>query len=213
VVELWSNQFKKWVYVDGNMAWYAVDPETKVPLSLWELRQRQLPLLKGKPAAPIKVVHLLDGGRRWEGLDGWPPFLELRMVPRSNFLEKKSPLPLNQGMRGWFWTGHHAWTDAESPASLLYGRRVSKCQDWEWTLNQAHVTLEATATPGELRVHLDTQTPGFDTFLADIDGAGAKPVRSGFVWKLHAGENRLEVCPRNVAGRSGVASRVVLERP
>ena len=25
VVELWSNQFQKWIYVDGNMAWYAVD--------------------------------------------------------------------------------------------------------------------------------------------------------------------------------------------
>jgi hypothetical protein len=139
--------------------------------------------------------------------------LELRLVPRSNFLEKKSPLPLNQGMRGWFWTGHHAWTDADCPASLLYGNRVSDRRNWEWTLNQAHLVLEATATPGEVRVHLDTQTPGFDTFLADIDGAGVKPVTSGFVWTLRPGKNALEVRPRNVAGREGITSRVVIERP
>ncbi len=102
---------------------------------------------------------------------------------------------------------------AEYPASLLYGHRVTDRRNWEWTLNQARFTLEATATGGELRVHLDTETPGFDTFLADIDGTGPKPVRSGFIWKLRAGKNRLDVRPRNSAGRDGIASRVVIESP
>ncbi len=213
VVELWSNQFLKWVYVDGNMAWYAADAGSGVPLSLWELRGRQLRVLAGKPAEPTRFVHLAGRGKRWEGLGGWPAFLELRLVPRSNFLEEKSPLPLNQGMRGWFWTGHYAWTDAEYPASSLYGNRVSDRRNWEWTLNQARFTLEAMPTPGALRVHLETETPGFDTFLADVDGAGPEPVTSGFIWRLHAGKNRLDVRPRNVAGREGIASRVVVEQP
>ncbi len=213
VVEVWSNQFRKWIYVDGNLAWYATDPDSATPLSLWELRQRQMPVREGKPPAPIRVVHLREEGKRWSGLADWPPFLELRLIPRSDFLTRKAPLPLHQGMRGWFWTGHHVWTDPASPASLLYGRRVSERRNWEWTLNQARFTLEATATPGEVRVHLDSETPGFDTFLADIDGTGSKPIASGFVWKLHAGKNRLEVRPRNVAGREGIASRVIVEQP
>jgi transglutaminase-like putative cysteine protease len=213
VVELWSNQFKKWVYVDGNMAWYAVDYANSVPLSLWELRQRQLRAVAGKPFAEVRIVELAEGKTRWTGLTDWPPFLELRLIPRSNFLEKPGPLPLNQGMRGWFWTGHHAWTDAEYPASLLYGHRVAARRNWEWTLNQARYTLEPAATAGEVRVHLDTETPGFDTFLATIDGAPGKPVASGFVWKLHPGTNRLEVRPRNAAGREGIASRLTLEYP
>jgi transglutaminase-like putative cysteine protease len=213
VVELWSNQFGKWIYVDGNFAWYAVDAQSGVPLSLLELRSRQLRVLTGKPEDSTRIVHLLEGGERWEGLEGWPAFLELRLIPRSNFLEAKSPLPLNQGMRGWFWTGHHVWTDADYPASVLYGNRVPSRSGWEWTLNQARCTLEALTTPGEMRVHLDTQTPGFETFLADIDGAGPQKVRSGFIWKLHAGTNRLEIWPRNIAGREGVASSVTLELP
>ena len=213
VVELWSNQFEKWVYVDGDMAWYAVDAAGDVPLSLLDLRRRQVRALAGKPFEPVRVVELLpDGRRRWAGLTDWPPFLELRLVPRSNFLERAAPLPLNQGMRGWFWTGHHVWTDPDSPASLLYGNRVTNRRDWEWTLNQARFTLEATAAPGELRVHLDTETPGFDTFLAGVDGQRARPVASGFVWKLHAGKNTLEIRPRNRAGREGIPSRVVIER-
>lgn len=210
VVELWSNQFKKWVYLDGNMAWYAVDAASGVPLSLWELRQRQLGALRGERFDAIRVIELAEGRKRWAGLTDWPPFLELRLIPRSNFLERQAPLPLNQGMRGWFWTGHYAWTDTDYPASLLYGHRVGDRRNWEWTLNQARFTLEATATPGELRVHLDTETPGFDTFLADIDGQGLKPVASGFTWKLRPGENRLEVRPRNVAQRLGIASRMAI---
>lgn len=210
VVELWSNQFRKWVYIDGNMAWYAVDQATGIPLSLWELRQRQVKALRGNEFAPIRVVHLAEGGKRWTGLMDWPPFLELRLIPRSNFLEQKAPLPLNQGMRGWFWTGHHVWSDTAYPASLLYSRLISNRRNWEWTLNQAHYVLEATDRPGELRVHLDTETPSFESFLVDA-GQGKQQTSSGFLWKLQLGKNRLEVGPRNSAGREGIPSVVVLD--
>src|SRR5205085_5956646 len=33
-VEIWSNDFAKWAYIDGNTAWYFVDEKSDVPLSL-----------------------------------------------------------------------------------------------------------------------------------------------------------------------------------
>ncbi len=216
VVEIWSNEHKKWVYVDGDLAWYVIDVGTKRPLSLLELRSRQLAgLIPGMLVKETEFVKVGESERaqHWGSLEKGPAFGELRLIPRSNFLEQRAPLPLNQGMRGWFWTGHHVWTDSDMPAALLYGNRVTHRRNWEWTLNQAHYTLEATATPGEIRVHLDTHTPGFATFLADIDGKGKQPVTSGFLWKLHSGTNRLEVWPRNDAGREGIVSRVVLDVP
>ena len=69
VVELWSNEFRKWVYVDGNFAWYAVDTESRVPLSLWGCKPSTC-TLNGKPVEPIRIVHLTEGGKRWEGLKG-----------------------------------------------------------------------------------------------------------------------------------------------
>ena len=102
------------------------------------------------------------------------------------------------------------WTDAEE-ALLIYGARMARRGDWEWTLNQAHCVLEASATPGEVRVHFETVTPGFDTFIADVDGAGGKPGASPFMWKLHPGENRLDVWPRNKAGREGIRSSITLK--
>jgi Transglutaminase-like superfamily len=210
VVEVWSNDHCKWIYVDGNAAWYFINPDTRVPLSLRELRRQQLLTLRDKKAPAIQLVRVAQTRQKWMGLDGWPPFCELRLIPRSNFLEQKTPLPLNQGMRGWFWTGHHVWTDTDSPAALLYSQRETRPGNWDWTLNQAHFTLEATSTAGEVRVYLDTETPGFENFLADVDNQGKKSVRSGFVWKLHPGRNMLKVRPRNTAGRQGIASRVVL---
>lgn len=210
VVEIWSNEFAKWVYVDGNAAWYFRDAATDVPLSLRELRERQLAALGKRPFAGVKLVTLAKTRYEWTDLTGWPAFAELRLVPRSNFLERKSPLPLNQGMRGWFWTGHYVWTDAAYPASMLYGNRVGNPSNWDWSLNQAQVRLEATTTAGEVRVHLETETPGFEKYFAAIDEDGSKAVESGFLWRLHAGENRLEVWPQNRAGRRGVTSRIVL---
>lgn len=211
VVEIWSNEFRKWVYVDGNTAWYAVDRETEVPLSLRELRERQLRCLRKEPYRPIRVVKLAETRHEWPGLEAWPPFAELRLIPRSNFLAEKSPLPLNQGMRGWFWTGHFAWDDAEAPASLLYGHRVSRPADFDWTLNETRILLEATSQPAELRVHLDTVTPGLEAFAARFDGGAEKAVSNPFAWPLRAGPNRLEVRARNKAGRDGPASLLHLE--
>jgi hypothetical protein len=213
--EIWSNQYGKWIYVDGTSAWYAVDQATNVPLDLWELRRRQIEHFKGDNSHPIRIIELAPGVQpwRWRSLDESLGFGELRLIPRSNFLEQKSPLPLNQGKEGWFWDGHYVWTDADAPADMLQPNLVTRHGNFEWTLDQAHYVLEAGRAPGELRVHLDTETPGFETFVAEIDGAGPRPVGAVFPWKLHPGRNRLKAWPRNDAGRDGVASWIELDMP
>jgi hypothetical protein len=210
VVEIWSNEFRKWIYVDGHAAWYFIDRATRVPLSLRELRARQLATIAGEPAEPVEQAKLADSQYEWQGLADWPPFAELRLIPRSNFLAEKSPLPLNQGMRGWFWTGHYAWSDETSPASPLYSRRVTQAPNWDWTLNQTQIVLEATAAPGELRVLLDTVTPSFECFEVNLNGAGWKRSPAEFTWKLDRGDNRLKARSTNIAGRAGSASLIEL---
>ncbi|MEZ0264076.1 MAG: hypothetical protein ACAI43_05065 [Phycisphaerae bacterium] len=213
VIELWSNDFAKWVYVDGQLAWYAADAATGVPLSLLELRDRQLAALAGKPYAPIRPVPLDDKPRDdWHKLDTGVPFVELRLIPRSNFLAQPSPLPLNQGMRGWFWTGHHLWSDAQHAPNPIYGHRVTTRANWEPTLNQAYITLEPTDNPNQFRVHLTSETPGFKTYVASFDDKPATAVVTGFTWTLSPGKNTLVVRPRNSADRDGVATWISIER-
>jgi hypothetical protein len=209
-VEIWSNEFRRWIYVDGNTAWYAVDYSGTVPLSLWELRQRQLAALAGEDYRPIKIILLAETKYEWIDLKQKPAFVELRLIPRSNFLQQRDPLPLNQGMRGWFWPGHYVWSDDKEPARLLYSNFVTKRGDFEWTLNQAQLSLEATDTPGVVRVHVDTETPGFAAFVASTNKKPLVQAKNTFHWQLKQGENTFEVTPRNVAGRTGVTSSMTV---
>jgi len=212
-MEIWSNQFRKWIWIDGTAAYYPEDPATHIPLSLFDVRQRQLRVLHGQQAEPMRIVHIVDSVLKWRGLDVDMSFAELRLIPRSNFLEQKWPLPLNNGKGPWTWNGFYVWTDAEAPAELIHPNLVTRYGNFEWTLDQAHYVLEPTSRPGEFRVHLDTETPGFDAFLAEIDDGAKAPVAAVFPWKLHPGRNRLKVWPRNNAGRDGIASWIELEMP
>jgi hypothetical protein len=209
--EIWSNQFGKWIYVDGNLAWYAADQESGTPLSLLELRDRQLRTLRQEAVEPTRIVRLADTKPAWTGLDVWPPFIEMRLIPRSNFLESNYPLPLNQGMRGWFWPYHYVWTGSEAPHSLLYHHYVRKPSDWNWKLNQVRLWLQATSMPGQLRVHTSHSMPSFEKLVAKFDDRQAIPVTNSFQWSLQPGTNRLEVWPRNKLGRLGIASSIVVE--
>lgn len=205
VVEIWSNEFGKWVYIDGQAAWYFVN-ERDVPLSLLELRERQLAARDGKPVAAPRLVRVAETKWTWTGLDGWPAFAELRLVPRSDWLARSAPLPLNQGMRGWFWSGHHVWTDDAYPASRLYGQRIGQPASWEWTANAAAARLQATETPGELRVAVEAVVPGGGHLQIRENDDPPRTMDSEFAWKLRPGLNRLIVAPINRSGRSVTGS-------
>ncbi|MFM7071652.1 MAG: hypothetical protein ACKO38_07670 [Planctomycetota bacterium] len=206
VVEIWSNEFGKWVYIDGQAAWYFVD-EHGVPLSLLELRERQLAVRDGKRPSPVRLVRVVETKWSWNGLDGWPAFTELRLIPRSDWLTRSAPLPLNQGMRGWFWSGHFAWTDDAYPASLLYGQRVCQSSNWNWTAQAAAARLQAGREPGELLVMVESVIPGGGNLKVRENDEPPRTTPSEFSWKLRPGVNRLVVQPVNRAGRAGVASR------
>ncbi len=210
VVEIWSNELGKWIYVDGNTAWYLRDRATQTPLSLRELRARQLAALQSQSVEEPELVKLATTKYEWTDLAHWPPFVELRMIPRSNFLERRAPLPLHQGMRGWFWTGHQVWSDAQAPAARLYGERVTLANNWDWTLNQAQLYVWADESAPQLHVAADTHTPHFDSFLSRLDNQSPLKSPATFVWRLHPGENALDVWPRNRASRDGIASRWVI---
>jgi len=213
VAEIWSNDYGKWIYVDAQMAWYAADASTGIPLSLLDLHERQGAVLAGAPAPATRIVRLpgVERGSEWRDLSDWPPFGELRLIPRSNFLEARAPLPLNQGMRGWSWTGHVVWEDSGRVSQPIYPKRLRRRQDFEWDLNRSHLVFEAGAEPGLLTVHADTHTPGFDTFMASFDGGVIRRVPSSFPWRLHAGANALRVVAVNRAGRYGVPAAVEIQ--
>lgn len=212
-VELWSNQLGRWVYFDGNTAWYVVDAESRQLLSLREMRNRQLAMRLERPSPDVEVVKITPTRYEWKGLLGWPALVEMRIVPRNDFLSNAAPLPLNQGMRGWFWTGHYVWSDRQQPPRAIYSHHITRPGDWEWDVNCCHLLPVANEEPGNLIVQIDTHTPGLESLLVSRDGGPAERIDPALSipWQLHAGENRLQVVSRNSAGRTGVPAVISLQ--
>lgn len=220
VVEIWSNQHRRWVYVDGDAAWYFVDQQSRAPLSLRELRRRQLLALRDQAHAAVELVPINAASVKpryeWKGLTGFPAFVEMRLIPRSNFLAQPQPLPLNQGMRGWFWTGHFVWTDHESSAARLYGQRESVANNWDWTVNQVEARLFGRSETGHIRVVLEHNTPNFKNFyvrhrFSDAEGPKSKEHyfdESTFEYQLLPGDNRVSIAAVNQAGRHGAPTTI-----
>jgi hypothetical protein len=130
-------------------------------------------------------------------------------------LQQRDPLPLNQGMRGWFWTGHRVFSDDSSPASLLYAHRVLRRNDFDFTLNQAEVYLEAEPAEGSLRLHLDTECPSFEQFRIDKGQREAVELKSGDRVTLdpdRPGRATWKIWPRNAAGRDGIPTELFIDR-
>jgi len=66
-VEIWSNQFRKWIWIDGTSAYYAEDSGARVPLSLWEVRQRQLRFCPARPwnHRIVNIAGVIHRGAGW----------------------------------------------------------------------------------------------------------------------------------------------------
>jgi hypothetical protein len=94
---------------------------------------------------------------------------------------------------------YHTRTCPKDPATEPY-----------WPMQQAALTL----TPGAgtaIAVKADTMTPDFDKFRHRVDGGAWTDGPPPEEWKLHKGENTLEVQAINKFGVEGSVSKVALE--
>jgi len=235
VMEVWSNDFDKWVFLDATRDYYFYDPDTGVPLSLTEINGRLAPLVPRtadwydpiwKQIPDFSVLLGADIGWR-EGDNAFsirdaahgPHLLllmgQLHMVVRSDFASRPGLVP-------WRLSGHWAgnqfmgwYREGVFPRKREYGMNTSRPQDFNPTLNQAELTLSETDRPGVLRVDVDTETPCFDAFMVKLDGSEWYAVKaSSFDWPLHEGLNTIRVRTRNTVGVMGPESvgRVVVNR-
>lgn len=70
------------------------------------------------------------------------------------------------------------------------------------------LSVSAAEEAGQVELALGTVTPDFDTFLASVDGGEWQPCGAKFPWRLHHGQNRVELRIRNRAGVLGMPSAI-----
>ncbi|MBN2583619.1 MAG: transglutaminase domain-containing protein [Planctomycetes bacterium] len=233
IVEVWSNQYNHWVMMDANGNLHHGDARTNEPLSMLEVHDRMLAAYYGdkemlwanRPESIRGVESLTtcrkmeteasyDDPTKWKK-PAWPRYAKwgiIRMMPRNNFYAQQYPLPKTQGFH-WDWSDYWVWEDARTPRSYAYRYRniTGRRADWEWTLNRVRFDAACRDEPGTVAVQMGTFTPGFETFLVNIDSKGWQPSGRQLTWSLHDGRNRIEMRVRNVLGVEGPVSHMEID--
>jgi hypothetical protein len=107
--------------------------------------------------------------------------------------------------------GYPHWVDEKTPPKREGNRQVSnwytRPQDFYWTLDQAALEL-VMDTEGTLLVQFGHSMPFFREYRVKVDGVQRNEVAQPFLWRLHAGFNRVEVVPVANDGKVGLPSIV-----
>ena len=236
VCEVWSNQFQKWILMDPEGDLDYVDPTLgdNVPLSMIEAHDRilrtfysgkmatyenrprtpehspWLALCRGLSREPEEIFHAGDPPpKEWEP---WMKWLNVRYMPRNNYLGRELPVPIEQGFH-WDWPDYYIWHDAATPREWSYRHFVSRRSDLNWSINQVRFSAEASATKSALSLRLGSTTPYLQTYLMNIDGQDWKPTGAEFSWPLHSGTNHLEMRVRNTSAIEGPVSSIEVNNP
>ena len=219
VVEVWSNDYEKWIYMDPTRDFYYYDKNTGIPLNALEIHNILVERLKEVEdwRRPFYFTHNISEltknlpiGVR-EGENRFPVteyalksqfliFQHLRIIPRNNFLSRHRPLPVNQGDVVWCWDGYLNWADEKTPPLPHFSKHTNRPQDMYWSINQVSFVLEMEEEPGSIRVYLETITPDFSGFLVNIDGSGWTERDKTFIWRLHEGINHMAVRSETTSG-------------
>jgi len=230
VVEVWSNDYRKWVHLDATRDYYWYDPGSRVPLNTLEIREALVerlerpetwrrPYLFHQDVDAMKQdlpIAFREGENAHSVEEGARHILEMfchfRIVPRSNVYSSERPLPISQGVEVWAWDGYLNWADERVPPLEHFSHHTNRVADMYPTQNQVRYTLMREETTGKIEVYLETDTPNFAGYLVSIDRGAWEQRPDRFVWPLHEGTNSLQVRTRNTAGVEGVVSSVTIAR-
>jgi hypothetical protein len=233
VVEVWSNEFDKWIYLDPTQAvdLYMYDKASGEPLSLCDMHKIYYEMYGVK--SPIDWMLAPDAWRTakpdpktlttsFSTTDprvemshvGWMGYYELldflRMMPRNDFSTTTIPEPLAQGTIQWPWDGYLNWYDHLAPPKLQYSRHPDREADFWPDLNRVRFEAVPEINGDMVFITMSTFTPSFKTFQVRVDGGEWRDSDFRFNWRLHSGKNCLEMRALSGFGIGGHPSHIEL---
>ncbi len=192
-VEVWSNQYQKWIMFDGqNNAWWEHD---NIPLNAYECHR----LFMSGDLDELEFVG------QHEHFD----YPQLRLHWIAYFHRVASY---------WMDTNYVLVSDTDMP-DLIVGRVPNNDQltdEYEKIyprLNRTGITLriDPEGPLDSLEVILDHTMPYFDHFLVRFDDSEWQEAQDTLAWVLHDGANTIEARAVNTVGVEGMPSRIVLQ--
>lgn len=235
IVEVWSNDLQKWIYLDPSLDQHYTHPQTGEPLSLLEMhnifvntffedgetllmpmdQQRERVKEKGGKNAPIHCQDLgyhygtLTQDYNWGWLHGYLAAGFLRLTTRNNYHSQPNPPFAYFGQGNEDDYGFPSWTDAKTPPRTdrikIYSGRK---RDFYWTLNQA--TFKATRTSENmLEIELSNTQPFFSHYIL-IENNNSNIINNNiYSLIIIKGENTFSITPVDKWGNKGIKSHFI----
>jgi lipopolysaccharide/colanic/teichoic acid biosynthesis glycosyltransferase len=218
LVEVWSNDYRKWVLMDPEYNHYF--DRDGIPLNFLEL------LEDNHSKGPSRV--LLVRGEQWSGDESTTivphGISELTADIVVPWFDRRVYFYLrNDWMTNHYFPGHPRRSEASGVAFVhpdarpsrmtsekLMQRTTTDRNDVYWTLNQSEIQVRP-ISDDLLHLAFNTVTPNFECFELVIDGgASIRSELKTFQWRIHPGENSLSVRTLNRFGIRGIQSAVRL---
>lgn len=234
VVEVWSDDFDKWVYLDPTQGvdYYLYNTETGIPLDMhemheayyaiygidkpidwmtrdseWHTRSKdysRLPIDLSTTDPRIMLRYEQSGKNLYYDLCSF-----LRMMPRNNYSTTAVPEPLQQGnFCQWPWDGYVNWYDMLAPPKLQYSVHTDRVCDFWPTLNRVRFEAVPEINGDAVFIRMTTFTPSLETYQIRSDGGTWIDSDEYFTWNLHQGKNRLEMRVKTKFGVYGHSSYI-----
>lgn len=219
VAEVWSNQFRKWVVIDAQSNLHF--EKKGLPLSAWEIRAEWL---KNKGAdvdhvvgAPPKTVKK-NPAMVWTvpDEDEIATYFWLSVDLYASTEAGASPriFPQDAANAGEIWYQNDGRTK-RGRLHIAYTRNLfiptTRIEDAYWTVCVIEARV-ANATPGNIRLGVDSYCPTRTEYQVSWDGLAWESVRDeqAIDWKLQAGWNYIRLRTKSRGGTLGPETAAVM---
>jgi hypothetical protein len=210
VIELWSNQYRKWVMLDPTSRMYL--ERDGLPLNAFEIRQEwfyhqgtRLAFVIGnerrrhrKSDLPIVVGTFPGFGHLAVHPDELDKYGFIGYIPNNDLMDS-----------GYAYDRMFITKDALCDGTSWHVRPKPAHPDRDPYFPLGQSAMDLRVEQGTLQVRLRTFTPNFERFERRLDGGPWMPAEVGFPWPLHPGTNRLET---RTVNRFGVMGPVATAR-
>ena len=204
-VEVWSNQYKKWI---------SMDPDLNLHYELDGVPQNMLEVHNARYDADCKMVlrqEMIEPGiqplETIEGMISYHRYIKIGDM-RNDWLT-------NAYFPGHPYRSDQAtlfWKDPRQPEVWSLYTETSDPHDMYWTLDQAEIHADpAKSTDKVLELVFKTVTPNFSHYVVTVNGEEHIIKSYSYSWRIEDGLNELSVYPVNSFGVEGIKSHVILK--
>jgi len=174
---------------------------------------------------PSNVIGVVGGGARQGALseyEWWKPPVDLspycggfgflntgyfRFLPRSNYLSKPTPVPVNHGRTHWGWDGYLCWFDSQTPPSQEHKIFTNREADLYWNIDEVGFTATRIGN-NSLKLNVTSNLMPGSQFDIRLSGIPQLLVEREATLELGEGLNRIDMKVRNSQGRIGKVSKL-----